>query len=234
MFIYKITNNVNGKIYVGQTIQTIEARWAKHKSDAKIKKNKTRLYYAIVKYGSDAFKIEVIEDNISDIEILNERERYHIENLHSNDRKIGYNLTDGGDGGYIRSEETKEKLRQANLGKKASDETKQKLSESHIGINTWSKGKILSDETKIKLSILNSGEHNPFYGKQHTDESKKKNSLKHLSRLYIITDPQGNEFEINNLNGWCKENGMCQAGMSNVLNGKSRHCKNYLIRYKDQ
>ena len=75
--IYRITNLVNGKIYIGQTVQSLEERFYKHCA-----KYSDRLHFvmpikqAIFKYGKENFKIELIED--CDIELLNEREQYWI------------------------------------------------------------------------------------------------------------------------------------------------------------
>lgn len=60
-FIYKITNKVNGKIYIGETNRTIPIRWKQHKSRAKDPSNKEYLYCAMRKYGIENFEIEEIE-----------------------------------------------------------------------------------------------------------------------------------------------------------------------------
>lgn len=91
--IYKITNDVNEKIYIGKTVTSLEERWAKHLSAAK--NGNTHLYRAMRKYGVEHFNISIIEDNISD-EYLNEREIYWISYYDS--MHTGYNSTIGGDG----------------------------------------------------------------------------------------------------------------------------------------
>ena len=89
-FIYKITNKVNGKSYIGQTRYTIEFRWKQHQH----KKDNTYFHNAIRKYGADNFIVEKLEE--CNIEDLNEREIYYIAKY--NTFKDGYNLTIGGDG----------------------------------------------------------------------------------------------------------------------------------------
>ena len=86
----------------------------------------------LVRTKKDNFTLEVI-DFAENAEELKEKEKYYIKFFNSRDRKIGYNLTDGGDGTFGRkhSEETKEKLRQKALGRKASDEAKKRMSETH-------------------------------------------------------------------------------------------------------
>lgn len=67
MLIYKITNQVNGKCYIGQTIKSAEERWKEHRQHAfgthPNDQNKA-LYRAIRKYGLDNFTFEVVQDNI--------------------------------------------------------------------------------------------------------------------------------------------------------------------------
>ena len=98
--IYKITNKINGKIYVGQTYRTPEERWDDHRREAW--RHTTPMARAIVKYGWDNFQPEVIDTAITQKE-ANEKERYWIAyyqtciGAYGDDAK-GYNLTPGGDG----------------------------------------------------------------------------------------------------------------------------------------
>ena len=77
-YIYKITNKINGKSYIGKTLKTIEVRWSEHCQDYKKERNEKRpLYSAMKKYGVNNFSIEEIEE--CNEEELNEKERYWIE-----------------------------------------------------------------------------------------------------------------------------------------------------------
>lgn len=89
-FIYKITNKVNGKSYIGQTRYSVEFRWRQHQH----KKDNTYFHNTIKKYGSDNFIVETLEE--CDISKLNEREIFYIAKY--NTFTNGYNLTLGGDG----------------------------------------------------------------------------------------------------------------------------------------
>lgn len=93
--IYKITNLVNGKMYVGQS-RFIEKRWSKHRSEAN-NGNKLPLYSAIRKYGIENFKFEIIEEcSVND---LNEREAYYMYNLNTF-QPNGYNIRIPAEEGY--------------------------------------------------------------------------------------------------------------------------------------
>lgn len=100
--IYKITNKINGKCYIGQSTD-IDDRWAKHRSRPFQENDKsydTCLYRAIRKYGLDNFIFEVIEECAYDK--LNEREIFYIDFYNSHCTKHGYNMTFGGEGGIKR------------------------------------------------------------------------------------------------------------------------------------
>ena len=89
MYVYCITNNLNGMKYVGMTSRTIEESKEYYGSGIYIKR-------VIKKLGKDVFKKEIIEicDNV---ELLKEQEKYWIKILNTKHPKV-YNLTDGGDG----------------------------------------------------------------------------------------------------------------------------------------
>jgi group I intron endonuclease len=97
MLIYRVTNTVNGKVYIGKwSHPTPDHRWRLHKSAAK---SGSPYYFhrAIRKYGSDAFKVEVI-DRAKTPEELSEMEKQYIASYQSNDPEKGYNMTLGGEG----------------------------------------------------------------------------------------------------------------------------------------
>lgn len=95
-YIYKITNNINGKLYIGKTGQTIQARFKEHiNSSQKPYVNHRPLYDAMNKYGIDKFQIEEIDCCKNDKE-ASEREIYWIS--YYDTYRNGYNATLGGDG----------------------------------------------------------------------------------------------------------------------------------------
>lgn len=93
--IYKITNTLNNKCYIGQSID-IKTRWAQHIFEGKRNTKKGKLYSAMFQDGIENFTFEVIEECNKNLQILNEREKYWIhyyDSFHS-----GYNSTIGGQG----------------------------------------------------------------------------------------------------------------------------------------
>lgn len=146
MIIYKITNLVNGKSYIGKTTQSLERRWNGHKKSAR-SGSMVKLACAIRKHGADNFVVEVIERMTTDVG-LDVAEQLWIKHLKTKD--CGYNMTDGGEGrrggvpwnkGRTLSAETREKIRarlygrpSGRKGSKASAELKAKLSAAHQGV----------------------------------------------------------------------------------------------------
>lgn len=94
-FIYKITNDINDKIYIGKTLSSIEKRFEEHKKDShRIQEQIRPLYRAMNKYGHNNFHIALIEE--CPISNLSDREVYWINFYNSYEN--GYNATIGGDG----------------------------------------------------------------------------------------------------------------------------------------
>lgn len=91
--IYKISNSVNDKVYIGKTQRTLQVRWIEHKNKYLV--YDTKLYRAMRKYGIEKFKIDLVEGNIP-IELLNQKEKDYINQYDS--YYNGYNSTFGGEG----------------------------------------------------------------------------------------------------------------------------------------
>ena len=124
MWIYKITNIQNNKVYIGQTIRPIEQRFHRNLNDALNNILDTHFARAIREYGPDAFIAEII-DSADTQEELNKKEQYWIQ--YYNSVEDGYNETDaiskcGGNTYQSKTEEEmeviKEKIRQTKLGNK--------------------------------------------------------------------------------------------------------------------
>lgn len=113
MIIYKITNLINNKIYVGKTVKTIEWRFKKHCYDARKTPNtKNHFHRALLKYGPENFVIEQIDSADTKTE-LNKKEQYWIDYYASTTN--GYNMTPGGDGGNTYTVLSEEELNQVKI-----------------------------------------------------------------------------------------------------------------------
>lgn len=117
-FIYKVTNLINNKVYIGQTSLTICQRWEAHIKKAKMHTNRY-LYDAMNHYGYNNFIVESLEECSN--ESLDEREKYWIAFYDSTNPDTGYNLTSGGGGGNTwtlnpHKEATLEKSRVSKMG----------------------------------------------------------------------------------------------------------------------
>jgi len=159
VIVYLITNLINGKMYVGQTVCTLSDRWSQHKYAARRKRGHSHLYSAIRKHGSDAFKVEVLCACSTEKELF-EQERHLIEVHGTKNPKRGYNLTDGGEigpRGMVHSKVARRKMSRAHsgknhhmFGKHHSDETRDKIAESNTG-------KIASQAARDKMSRARKG-----------------------------------------------------------------------------
>lgn len=114
--IYKITNILDGKVYIGQTSISLRKRLLKHMYDANtdVKRRKHYLHRALSKHGFDNFIVEILET--CEKEKLDEREIYWIAHYNSTDSVLGYNCTKGGQGNraIFISEETRKIISEKN------------------------------------------------------------------------------------------------------------------------
>lgn len=123
LIIYKMTNKINGKIYIGQTCKSLRKRIRDHFNDF----GKSYIKYSLKKYGRDNFEVEII-DTASSKEELNQKEIYWIKQYNCRIPN-GYNICAGGEGanGYHHSEEVKNKMSLTRKGKKQSKELTEKI-----------------------------------------------------------------------------------------------------------
>ena len=152
--IYKITNLVNNKLYIGQSKDLYE-RLRKHKESLKnnyhFNKHLQRSYN---KYGKDNFDFEIIE--VCSYELLNDKETFYIDKYNTMNSNYGYNKESGGKVKTV-SAETKRKQSLMRTGTKASEETKRKMSLSRMGENNGFYNNKHSKETKIKIGASRKG-----------------------------------------------------------------------------
>lgn len=205
-FVYKITNSINGMVYVGQHMGTdFGGYWG---SGQILKK-------AYEKYGKDVFTREILEYAFTKQD-LNSLECHYIETLNTL-APYGYNIATGGKGGYTgeTTEESIKKIKAALVGKPKSlehrlkiskakkgktshpqtEETRAKISNSHIGIKPWNKGK-----GKAIEQLTMQGEH--------------------IQTWSSLTDA-------------CLNGGFNKSKISECLHGKRKHHKHFVWRLLD-
>lgn len=182
-YIYKITNLVNGKVYIGQTTKTVLDRWKKHLDAARYGKYQTYLYNAIRKYGVGSFTIDEI-DIAKDHEDINNKECVWIEKLDSLNPN-GYNIRSGGNQSPF-AQETKDKI---------SASTKKQMQDplARERISKAQKGRLRTDEQKRNMSLAKKGKKLPF-----TDEWRKNLAVARKEADYAKT----NTFLEQNGNRW--------------------------------
>jgi len=148
-YLYKITNGINGKVYIGQTRKSVEQRWKQHSKN--LSRPERYLSRAIKKYGKDSFSIQtlVIVENKKQADYY---ERQLISIKQSNKEAFGYNCTSGGDYCFL-SESSKKRMSDA----------KKKWWADHPETIGPALGHKHSKETLAKFSLQRRGKNNPAY-----------------------------------------------------------------------
>ncbi len=208
LLIYKITNKINGKCYVGQTTKSIEQRWKAHCWQCNFNNNMI-IYRAIKKYGKENFSIEKICDCQNQKE-LNESEVKYIKYFDTMCPN-GYNLCGGGGGTGIMSDIVKKKISKAHIGKKATPETREKLRISHLGFK-------VSDKTKRKLSKCFKGKKQPKWAV----DKRIKATIKAVAKKYKLINPEGKIIHIFNMAEFCRNNKFSKSKMCELAVGKRK------------
>ena len=230
MFIYKITNLINGKVYIGLDTgpENEMRRWKSHQKSVNSYKGRSKLYSSMKKYGIENFKCEIIDKAESTSE-LRDKEECWIAKLDT--CKNGLNILPSANGGWTLddlSDEGKEIKRKAcsaggKIGNKVKWETSnpEEIEQSrrhaqalHSYFDTGEKSKIvkenwdsLSEEERFKKS---NGLRN--FWKNLSDEEKSrrgsigsKKALETNAKRYYVYDTLGNEYYVIGLGTFCKE-----------------------------
>lgn len=175
--IYAIVCYCTGKAYVGSAVN-IKSRWRKHISD--LRKNKSDHIYlqrAWNKYGERAFKFIVLE-LVPDRTNLIAREQHYIDLFQAADRGYGYNLLKvaGSHLGAKRTQETKRKISESNMGRAGCWTGKKRPQEFCEKMRELKKGYKPSPETLEKIAATNRG-------KKHSDATRRKISEAHKGKI---------------------------------------------------
>lgn len=210
-YIYKTTNLINSKIYVGQK-----------KSDRflaeKYLGSGIKFKSALKHYGSECFKVEMI-DTAESRDELNAKEIYWIDFFNSCDECVGYNISIGGS--------TPAGIAPWNKGMRGarhhSEETKRKMSESHLGHST-------SQSTKNKISQSNTG-------KKRTLEQREANRKRNQNKVWVRKDGVGTTIQSEYLEeylnlGW--ERGRPQYNKNAWNKGLTKETDERVARYAEK
>ena len=203
MHVYKITNKINGKIYIGKTIKSdIQKRLKEHYNFSSKKGKKMMICEAIKKYGLENFEIESIYDGVDDEDICKAEIRF-IKLLNSTDSNVGYNMLSGGNGVVPTKElrrkiSERAKLRVGELnpffGKSHSQEQKNKWKINRLGISTR-KTPISTNEKNKASERLKELRKNPeFIDKMFKGRSYKKGAGASRNRA-VVCISTGEVFE---------------------------------------
>lgn len=214
-YIYKITNTVNNKVYIGKTSYTVEKRFQQHCTDSKKLSLKDRpLYRAFNKYGIENFTVEIIEEVSEEESSI--REIYWIDQYGS--YNSGYNATLGGEGKSIYNhQEIINMLKEIPYPKIVS---------SYFNCST----SLIQDLAKA----------NEIQLRNRSNDKMRELSKKMISQY----DKMGNHIQnfdaIADAAKWCFENGLCsdkltgvRGHISEVANGKRKSAYGYIWKYKE-
>ena len=208
MFIYKFTNKINNKVYIGLDTGTIEEarRYKDHKHSYKNVTRNSYFYKAIRKYGFENFSYEILE-NCENINDLNDKEIYWISYYNSTDKDCGYNILPGGRGytfNDIKCDKTRETLIENR--KKGSKKANKKR---------W--GKLSPEERKEEIKHLHNENVNKKKSKslkkywENVSEEKKlsqQRALRARANKYKVIDPNGNIYIVDHIKSFAEKHGL--------------------------
>lgn len=252
-YIYRITNLISKKMYIGQTIRDPNARWCGHKNAIKAGKGCPILQKAVLKDGIKNFKFEVLI--ICFDEDLNIYEKEYIKKYNTL-APNGYNATEGGEPGgtFIgkkHSEETKKilseknrkyyeneenKQRVANLvkeGLKKSEKWKKAKDEGRIGIAGKQRiGGKLAEETKKKISES---------VKKYHEKNNSTTKINHKARMTSALGKRINQYSINNefiktydgINETVRQTGISSGNIRSVLYNRTKTAGGFIWKYAE-
>lgn len=223
MHIYKTTNLLNGKIYVGQTSKNLDTDYL---GSGKV------LIKAVKKYGKSAFKREIIEECVSK-EQMNEREKYWIQYFDSINRNKGYNVSIGGEGGNL-GDKVNKKISKSMKGKisvkdingnvfsiSANDDrfASGELVGVQKGMVPYNKGVPMSESQKQKMRVPKS--------KEHIENMSKSKIGKGVKPIICLN----NGVKYNSIKEAAEKLGLTVPNVVAVLKGRAKKTKGYSFQY---
>lgn len=256
MFIYKITNSVNGKVYIGMDSGSIESmsRWKYHQKlyhrlQKQGKPINSKLGNAILKYGVDSFSVNVVFETDSINDLVKAETRIIAE---YNATVLGYNILPSSQG-YILSDiedlVVREYLR--SIRRKGSETTNHKR---WTGTSVEDRSKMTSHLHTDEVDQKKSKSLKRYWSERTSDHEDQLRGLKtqwqglsaeeitrRTSRAnglfspksYIVTDPSGTIYHTQDINGFCKVHNLTPSGMRAVARGVWPKHKGWTCKVKD-
>jgi group I intron endonuclease len=237
MFIYKITNLINNKIYIGRTIQKLSYRWTQHKQSARNGCNFI-LHRAIRKYGVENFIFEQIDTAINLTELL-KKESFYIKELNSL-KPNGYNILECDVQGpnfipWNKGKKTsllfdfkkfdrpsRSGTKNSFYGKHHTEESLQKMSNSH-------KKFFEKIENREKLSLIHKK-------RWESSEKREEMAIKKGAKPFIIFKYSTMEQlgTYTNANQCAKDFDLWPSSICHVLNNRRKQTNGYTLKYIEQ
>jgi len=231
--VYCIENIENNKKYIGSSKHVYKRRNS-HFNELKRGKHKNiKLQRSYDKHGRDKFVFYIIEVIDSEIKLI-EREQFYIDKIKP---EYNINLIANSSLGVKRSDETKEKVRQANLGLKHPEWRNKIKGKAQGGENHWTNKKVFSDKSKEKMSnthkeLYKNGYVSPLKGKKKTKEQID-NHRKTISKTVIQYDLNG-VFIKEWLNCYeCQEEGFIPSCINKCCNDKRKTHNKFIWKFKE-
>lgn len=209
--IYKATNKVNGKSYIGQTTKPLSIRKSIHLSCARNKLDNIYFHNAIRKYGEKAFNWKSLMTAFSQEE-LNALENQTIKKYDSINK--GYNVIEGGNINPVLYGEDNPRY-----GVKLPYTVRKKIKEAQIGENGYWYRKEFSENHRRNISKALKGKKK---SKRHAE-----NISKAFGAYWLVEYPNGDYKIIKSLAKFCRENGLGHGHMVAVSLNKRNHHKGY-------
>jgi group I intron endonuclease len=252
--IYQIRHVDSGRVYVGSATNP-RRRWSAHRSKlSRGLHDSPYLQSAWSKYGESAFVFEIIEPVLF-VEDLVTREQYWIDQLHAADKHYGFNMspTAGSTIGIKRTDETRARLSAAKRAEFSEPNARARLAKQSR--DYWSKPEsreknrikkqkdAVNPEIRAKMSAAQrANAAKPGVRERLSRQARAYFAANPAARIraseyasvrtYILTDPDGNVYEIRNLTAFCRERGLTPRCFAYILHGDSTHHKGWTCRYK--
>lgn len=253
--IYSATHNINRRVYVGQTIQTLKRRQKQHSTCSK--KPKNAFQSALHKEGTEMFEwrteyIIFSEDKNDLTGLLNKKEK-EVSLKFNSMYPFGYNHKVGNGKGAF-SDATKKLMSESHKGVKLPKERVQKSVEGHIktyclispcgeqviitNLREFCKDTNLSDSHLRSVAVGTRSQHKGWKSiipakkkvrKEISEAGRNNISESRAKKTYTLISPEGDITHINNLKNFCKNNNLNNSNLYRVVNGKSKSHKGWRV-----